>query len=63
MSLGPWRIMSQEINGRKMYIAGRQLDMDVPLHGGNVKYYGAYSDIRGSVEALVAELNALEGAA
>lgn len=52
--------MSQDINGRKMYIAGRQMDMDEPLHGGNVKYYGSYSDIRGRAEALVAELNALE---
>ena len=54
---GQWRIMSQDINGRRMYIAGRQLDLNEPLHGGNVEYYGGYSDSRGSVEDLVAELN------
>jgi hypothetical protein len=56
--VSPWRIFSQDINGRKMYIAGRQLDPAQPLHGGNVRYYGGYSDGRGSIEALVAELNA-----
>jgi len=57
---GPWRVFSQDINYRKMYIAGRQIDPTQPLHGGNVEYYGAYSDNRGEVEALVADLNASE---
>lgn len=30
---GPWRAFSQEINSRKMYIAGRQIDPKQPLHG------------------------------
>jgi hypothetical protein len=55
---GPWRILSQVINDRKMYIAGRQKNPAEPLHGGNVEYYGRYSDNRDSVEARVAELNA-----
>jgi len=55
---GPWRVLSQDINYRKMYIAGRQLDPAQPLHGGNVEYYGGYSDERGGVEALVEDLNA-----
>jgi len=55
---GPWQIMSQVINDRKMYIAGRQKNPAEPLHGGNVEYYGGYSDNRESVTALVEDLNA-----
>lgn len=58
MMAGPWRILSQEINGRMMYIAGRQKDLSEPLHSGNVEYHGMYSDNYDRVEALVAELNA-----
>ena len=58
MSPGPWRVFSQELNYRKLYIAGRQLDLTQPLHGGNVEYFGGYSDIRGAVDALVSDLNA-----
>ena len=58
---GPWRILSQDINGRKLYIAGRQLDPAQPLHGGNVVYHGMYSDNHDRVEQTVAELNAAEG--
>lgn len=53
-----WRVFSQEINYRKMYIAGRQIDPTQPLHGGNVEYFGGYSDNRDAVVALVADLNA-----
>ena len=56
--LGPWRIMCQIIDGRRMYIVGRQLDLDQPLHGGNVEYSGEYLEDRGAVEMQVAELNA-----
>ncbi len=52
-----WRVFSQDINYRKMYIAGRQLDSTQPLHGGNVEYFGGYSENREAVESLVAELN------
>jgi len=55
---GPWQIMSQVINDRKMYIAGRQKDISEPLHGGNVEYYGMYSDNHDRIEQTVAELNA-----
>ena len=55
---GPWRILSQDINGRRMYIAGRQKDLSEPLHGGNVEYHGMYSDNHDRAEQTVAELNA-----
>lgn len=54
---GPWQIMSQVINDRKMYIAGRQKDPDEPLHGGNVEYRGTFSDNRDEIAELVAALN------
>lgn len=54
---GQWRIMSQDINGRRMYIAGRQKDLSQPLHGGNVEYRGGYTEDRAAVEVVVAELN------
>ena len=54
---GPWQIMSQVINDRKMYIAGRQKDVSEPLHGGNVEYHGAFSDNRDEIAELVAALN------
>lgn len=57
---GPWRAFSQNINYRTMYIAGRQIDPTQPLHGGNVEYYGMYSENRESVEQQVSELNAQE---
>ena len=58
---GPWQIMSQVINDRKMYIAGRQLDPTQPLHGGNVEHAGGYTTDRELIEILVADLNAAEG--
>ena len=54
---GDWQIMSQVINDRKMYIAGRQKNSDEPLHGGNVEYSGAFSDNRDEIAELVAALN------
>lgn len=56
-----WQIMSQVINDRKMYIAGRQKNLTQPLHGGNVEYRGMYTDDHDAVEQRVAELNAAEG--
>lgn len=54
---GPWQIMSQVINDRKMYIAGRQKNPGEPLHGGNVEYSGAFSDNRDEIAELVVALN------
>ncbi len=55
-----WRVFSQVIDGKKMYIVGRQLDPNKPLHGGNVEYRGGYTEDRATVENLVAELNSEE---
>lgn len=55
---GQWRVFSQFLGGRRVYIAGRQIDLTQPLHGGNVEYSGCYLEDRGVVEKQVAELNA-----
>jgi len=53
-----WRVFSQVIEDRRIYIAGRLRDPMQPLHGGNVEYSGEYTTDRDAVEARVAELNA-----
>lgn len=53
-----WRVFSQVIEDRRIYIAGRLRDPTQPLHGGNVEYAGEYMTDRDAVEARVAELNA-----
>ena len=53
-----WRVFSQVIEDRRIYIAGRLRDPTQPLHGGNVEYSGEYTTDRDAVEAQVAELNA-----
>lgn len=58
--MGKWKVMSQQLAGRKMYIVGRQLDESKPLHGGNVEYCGSYTDDREACEALAASLNKQE---
>ena len=55
-----WRVFSQVIGGKKMYIVGRQLDPNKPLHGGNVEYRGEYIEDLAAAETLVAELNSVE---
>ena len=57
---GPWRVMSQDIGGGRMYIAGRQIDLNQPLHGGNVEYSEGYLGDRDIVMKRVAKLNGLE---
>jgi len=56
-----WRVFSQVIDDRRMYIAGRLRDPAQPLHGGNVEYSGEYATDRDAVEARVEELNAALG--
>lgn len=53
-----WRVFSQVIEDRRIYIAGRLRDPTQPLHGGNVEYSGEYTTDRDVVDARVAELNA-----
>lgn len=55
-----WRVFSQVIDDRRIYIAGRPRDPTQPLHGGNVEHSGEYTTDRDAVEARVAELNATQ---
>ena len=55
---GKWKAYSgMQIDGVNHYIAGRQLDLSKPLHGGNVEYHGDYSKDRDAVVALCDRLN------
>lgn len=54
---GPWHVLSQVIDGQRMFIVGRLIDPAQPLHGGNVEYSGGYTADRDVVAKLVDELN------
>lgn len=55
-----WRILSQVLDDRRVYIAGRLRDPTQPLHGGNVEFSGEYTTDRAAVEKRVSDLNAQE---
>lgn len=52
-----WKVSSQYIGDKKMYIALRVLDASQLQHGGNVEIKGKYSTDRDSVQDLVDKLN------
>lgn len=52
-----WKVSNQYINGEKVYIALRIIDISQPQHSGNVETKGEYSTNRESVQALVDKLN------
>ena len=52
---GPWRIFSQVLGDRRVYIIGRLRDPAQPLHGGNVEYSGEYTEDRTAAEQRLAE--------
>jgi len=54
---GKWKPYNRMIGDTRMYAAGRQLNMDEPLHGGNVEYSGTYTENREAVEVICEMLN------
>jgi len=54
---GRWKAYSQVIGDSRLYIAGRQLDLSQPVHGGNIEYSGDYSEDRDAVNELCNKLN------
>jgi len=54
---GNWKAYSQVVNGKWIYIAGRQIDTSKPLHGGNIEYTGEYTENRELIETLCEMLN------
>jgi len=54
---GKWKVFRQTINGKDMYIAGKQRDMGKPLHAGNIEYTGEYTENVKEVEAMCESLN------
>ncbi len=55
-----WKVSSQYLDGRKMYIAMRILDPAQPQHGGNVETRGTYTEDKDMVQGLVDRLNELK---
>jgi hypothetical protein len=41
-----WRVFSNPINGKNMFIVGRVIDPSKPVHSGNVEYHGEYVESR-----------------
>lgn len=54
---GQWKPYSNRIGQTTMYIAGRQLDMNQPLHSGNIEHHGDYTTDRESAHILCVKLN------
>ena len=57
---GSWKVFSQVLGGVRQFIVGRQLDINKPLHGGNVEYAPGMGYTENKQEALekARELNA-----
>lgn len=55
-----WKVMSNRIDGKKLYIAYRIIDTSAPMHSGNIETYGEYSEDERAIEQLVDELNGKE---
>lgn len=55
---GKWEVISNVINGKKMYIAGRLINADEPRHSGNMEYTGHYKEYYRDAELFVDLLNA-----
>ena len=54
---GQWKTFSQVLEGKRKYIAGRQIDMNETLHAGNFEYRGDYTTDREAVMNLCNQLN------
>lgn len=57
---GEWKTYSQTLDGRRVYIAGRQLNVSEPLHIENVEYRGSYEEDKNQVQILCDKLNRIE---
>lgn len=56
-----WKVQCNYISGLgRRYIAYRVLDVNEPIHSGNIEHYGEYSDNQEDIQKLVDQLNAKE---
>ena len=60
MKTGKWKVFSNYIAGEMMYIVGRRLNMDEPLHSGNIEYFGGYTTNENEADRICRELNEKE---
>lgn len=54
---GPWKVQSNIIGDKKMYIASRQKDMNKTLHSGNMEHRGGYVESEEAAKHLCDRLN------
>ena len=57
MKTGRWTVFPNYLAGEIMYIVGRRLDMNEPLHSGNAEYFGGYTTDAAEADRLCRELN------
>jgi hypothetical protein len=56
-----WKVQCNFISGLgRRYIAYRILNVNEPMHSGNIEHYGEYSENKEEIQKLVDELNAKE---
>ena len=60
MAKSKWKVQSNTIGGKYLYIAYRVIDMSKPVHSGNIEHHGEYTENKEEVQKLVDELNAKE---
>ncbi|MGI6751112.1 MAG: hypothetical protein ACOX4U_00605 [Anaerovoracaceae bacterium] len=57
MPKSKWKVQSNVIAGKKMYIPYRILNTDLLVHSGNVEHFGEYTEDRSEAEHMVEMLN------
>lgn len=57
MAMSKWRVMSNYVDGEKVFVVARQLDENKPLHSGNVEYFGNYSTDKETCQQIADLLN------
>ena len=55
-----WKVQCNTIGGKYLYIAYRVIDVNKPVHSGNIEHHGEYTENKEEVQKLVDELNAKE---
>ena len=59
---GKWEVLSNYITGvGERYIVARLINVDEPMHSGNLEHYGEYTSDKASAERIANALNEMEG--
>lgn len=58
---GPWKVTSNLIGGRTLYLVCRIIDLNKVVHSGNREYYGGYVNSEKDAQTVAGQLNKEEG--